>query len=88
MPRHPTHRHVLRDLIETIRKTQSEFAQMIGVETITVNRIVNGSLKISDDLAIRIHVATGIDIQELRKGSKGRLIEYCRGEYSAESFVR
>src|SRR4051812_9741462 len=63
MPRRPTHRHIMRDLRHTIRKTQAEFALMAGVKPITINRIENGSIKrVSAELAVRIHVATGISV--------------------------
>jgi transcriptional regulator with XRE-family HTH domain len=89
MPRAVTHRHVLRDLRGTIGKTQSQLAQMIGVQPITVNRIENGSLKkISPHLAVRIQLATGISISELVKGQGGKLIDCFGRPYSNETFAR
>jgi transcriptional regulator with XRE-family HTH domain len=89
MPRAASHRHVLRDLRRTIGKTQAQFAQMIGVQPITVNRIENGSLKkISPHLAVRIQVATGISITELTKGPRGKLIDSFGHTYSNETFSR
>ena len=88
MPRAATHRHVLRDLRRTIGKTQAQFAQMVSVQPITINRIENGSLKeISPNLAVKIHVATGISISELAKGSAGKLIDHFGSPYSNKTFA-
>jgi hypothetical protein len=61
---------------------------MVGVKPITINRIENGSLDLSPDLAAKIHVSTGISIDELAKGSKGRLLDQIGRPYSGETFSR
>lgn len=87
MPRKPSHPHVLRDLRNTIGKTQAEFATMVGVKPITINRIENGTLAISALLSIRIQVQTGISISELAKGRRGKLIDHFGGRYTADRFA-
>lgn len=86
MPRMATHPHVLRDLRGTIGQTQARFAQMVGVKPITINRIENGSLLLSPDLAIRIQLATGVSIDELTKGTTGKLLDHFGRRYSSDSF--
>jgi transcriptional regulator with XRE-family HTH domain len=87
MPRPETHRHVLRDLRRTIKRTQLQFAKMLGVSRVYVNKIENGQLPISPALAVRVHVLTGISIDELAKGSTGKLIDHFGRPYSAETFI-
>jgi transcriptional regulator with XRE-family HTH domain len=87
MPRPETHRHVLRDLRHAIRRTQSQFAKMLGVSRVYVNKIENGQMQVSPALAIRVHVLSGISIDELTKGSAGKLIDHFGRPYSAETFI-
>jgi transcriptional regulator with XRE-family HTH domain len=78
----------MRNLRRTIGQTQAQFAQMVGVQPITINRIENGSLKeISPHLAVRIHVTTGISISELAKGPAGKLIDHFGRPYSNKTFA-
>jgi DNA-binding XRE family transcriptional regulator len=77
----------LRDLRNTIKRTQSQFAQMLGVARITVNKIENGQMKLPLSLAAKIHVLTGISLEELRKGPEGKLIDPLGNPYSAARFV-
>src|SRR5437867_2182187 len=86
MPRPVTHRHVLRDLRHAIKCTQSQFAKLLGVSRVYVNKIENGQLPISP-LALRVHALTGISIDELAKGSAGKLIDHFGRPYSAETFI-
>ena len=87
MPRPVTHAHVLRDLRNTIKLTQSQLAQRLGIARITVNKIENGKIKLPPALAARIHILTGISLEELGKGSEGRLVDHFGNPYSAERFV-
>jgi transcriptional regulator with XRE-family HTH domain len=87
MPRPVRHRHVLRDLRHAIKRTQSQFAKLLGVSRVYVNKIENGQLPVSVALAIRVHVLTGISIDELTKGSAGKLIDHFGRPYSAETFI-
>jgi transcriptional regulator with XRE-family HTH domain len=87
MPRPVRHRHVLRDLRHAIKRTQSQFAKLLGVSRVYVNKIENGQLPVSVALASRVHVLTGISIDELTKGSAGKLIDHFGRPYSAETFI-
>jgi transcriptional regulator with XRE-family HTH domain len=82
-----THPHVLRDLRGTIGQTQAQLAQMIGVQPITINRIENGSLKMSSRVGALIYLATGISVSELAKGSDGKLIDHFGRPYSNKTFA-
>src|SRR5262249_43794050 len=81
------HRHVLRDLRHAIKRTQLQFAKFLGVSRVYVNKIENGQLPLPVTLAVRVHVLTGISIDELKKGSAGKLIDHFGNPYSAESFI-
>lgn len=87
MPRPVRHRHVLRDLRHAIKRTQSQFAKLLGVSRVYVNKIENGQLPVSPAVAVRVHVLTGISIDELNKGSAGKLIDHFGRPYSAETFI-
>ena len=87
MPRPPTHRHVLRDLRNVIKCTQLQFAKLLGVSRVYINKIENGQIAVSPSLAIRVHVLTGISVDELAKGPDGKLIDLIGKPYSAETFV-
>jgi transcriptional regulator with XRE-family HTH domain len=88
MPRPVTHRHVLRDLRHTIRRTQAQFAKLLGVSRVYVNKIENGQQEVSPSLAVRIQIVTGISIEELAKGPEGKLIDYIGRPYYPETFIR
>ena len=88
MPRPPTHRHVLRDLRETIKMTQAALAEAVGVSTVAVNRIENGSLRLSAPVALRISLATGLSMRELMRGKNGRLVDASGEPYTDTTFKR
>ncbi|MDE6436731.1 MAG: helix-turn-helix domain-containing protein, partial [Muribaculaceae bacterium] len=46
----------IRYLITRMRKTQSQFAELIGVEAPNFSRILNGHVKFTDAMANRIVV--------------------------------
>jgi transcriptional regulator with XRE-family HTH domain len=87
MPRPVTHRHVLRDLRHAIKHTQAQFAKLLGVSRVYINKIENGQMAVSPSLAIRVHVTTGINIDELAKGPDGKLVDLIGKPYSAETFI-
>lgn len=86
MPRPPSHRHVVRDLRNVLGKTQAQFAEMAGVKASAINRIENGSLKLSPSLAHKISGATGADVEELVKGPKGQLLSLFGHPYTKDTF--
>src|SRR5215831_3241858 len=87
MPRPVTHRHVLRDLRQKIKRTQDQFAKLLGVSRIYINKIENGEMPISPSLAFRIHILTGISVDELAKGSEGKLLDLIGRPYEEQSFT-
>src|SRR5262245_54777033 len=87
MPRPVKHRHVLRDLRHAIKRTQAQFAKLIGVSRVYINKIENGQSPVSPAVAVRVHVLTGISIDELTKGSAGKLIDHFGKPYSVETFI-
>jgi len=87
MPRPVTHRHVLRDLRNTIKRTQAQFAKLLGVSRVYVNKIENGQMQISPSLALRVHALTGISVDELAMGSEGKLVDLTGRQYRPETFA-
>ncbi len=61
MPRKPRLTHPLRDVRHCLNMTQPAFAKFIGCSAITVQRIENRTLKMSDKIADRILEATGVN---------------------------
>src|SRR5262245_57991580 len=87
MPRPTTHRHILGDLRRKIKRTQAQFAKLLGVSRIYINKIENGQTPVSPSLAIRVHILTGINIDELVKGCEGKLIDAAGRPYEEETFI-
>ncbi len=87
MPRPVSHRHVMRDLRQKINRTQAQFAKLVGVSRVYINKIENGQIQISPSLAARVHGATGINIDELVKGSEGKLIDLLGRTYEEGTFI-
>jgi transcriptional regulator with XRE-family HTH domain len=78
----------MRDLRQKIKRTQAQFAKLVGVSRVYINKIENGQIQISPSLAARVHAATGINIEELVKGSEGKLIDLLGSPYEEGSFIR
>lgn len=55
----------LRSVLEM---TQAEFAQLVGVSVISIKKIECGTLALSDNLARRIFLQTGVDAASLKSG--------------------
>jgi DNA-binding XRE family transcriptional regulator len=72
MPRKPTHRSIVRDIRVVLGLTQTALAKRLGTTTITINRIENGSLKISRRLALRLSWSTGVKYQDIVTNAPGR----------------
>lgn len=68
MPRKPRFLHPVRQVRNCLGHTQESFAKLIGCSAITVQRIENGSLKLSPRLAERIMDATGALPRSLLRG--------------------
>ena len=59
----------IRYLITRMRKTQSQFAELIGVEAPNFSRILNGHVKFTDAMANRIVVNLGVSKDWLLYGT-------------------
>ena len=88
MPIRPRHSHPLRLIRTILGKTQTQFGLLVGVSAITIKRIENGNLALSDSLAARISAATGALQVELLKGSKGKAQGIDGRPYTLEIFQR
>lgn len=87
MPRKPAFIHPLRKVREATRRTQKEFANLVGRSTPTIQSIENGKLALSDELAQLIFIATGADPTELKKGRRGRAIGWKnRAPYTSATY--
>ncbi len=61
MPRKPSFIHPVRALRSAVGMSQEVFATALGCAAISVKRVENGSLKLSDDLADAMSLRTGAD---------------------------
>lgn len=59
MPRTPSNPHPLRDVREAARITQAKLAKRIGVATVTIQKIENGKLAITGEIAEKLRLALG-----------------------------
>lgn len=51
--------YYLKDIIDSMDVTQEEFAKRLGVSGKTISKLVNGSISLSDDIAIRLSTMLG-----------------------------
>ena len=86
MPRKPKILHALRVIRKCLGHTQASFAAYIGCSTITIQRIENGSLRISPKLANVIMEATGADPAALRSTTTGKAMDMAGHKYTKSSF--
>ena len=70
-------------LRKLIKKSQSQFAAMIGVSIHTIISVENGRNQLSENLARRIEIATGAD---LRRRHKDRVAAVGGGTFSKNAF--
>jgi transcriptional regulator with XRE-family HTH domain len=77
----------MRDLRQKINRTQAQFAKLVGVSRVYINKIENGQMQISPALAARVHGSTGINIDELDKGSEGKLLDLLGKPYEQATFI-
>lgn len=68
MPRKPRFSHPVRQVRTCLGLSQTDFAKLIGCSTVAVQRIENGSLRLSPQRAITILEATGADPVSLLEG--------------------
>jgi DNA-binding XRE family transcriptional regulator len=69
MPKRPRFIHPVRQVRTCLSHTQASFAKLLGCATITVQRVENGSLRLSEKLANTILEATGTNPTALLKGN-------------------
>lgn len=86
MPRKPKFKHPLRRVRECLGYTQAGFSKLIGCSPITVQRIENGSLRMSQKLAYVIMEATGAEPQRLQEGGDQIALDMQGKEYSRASY--
>jgi transcriptional regulator with XRE-family HTH domain len=68
MARKPKHSHPVRELRAIIQKTQSQFADMIGIKADTLKKYENRQREMPKGVAKLIHVATGAHTRFLMAG--------------------
>ncbi len=74
----------IRYLITRMRKTQSQFAEMIGVEAPNFSRILNGHVKFTDAMANRIVVNLGVSKDWLLNGTD---VPFPKAETTVPTYV-
>lgn len=62
MPRKPTNQHPLRQVREIAGLTQAQLAKRIGVATVTIQKIENGNLPMTREVAEKIHGQLGCHV--------------------------
>jgi transcriptional regulator with XRE-family HTH domain len=91
MPRPPKARHFVRDIRNALGWTQTDLADRIGVAPITVKRIENRTLKMSDVFATRLYWETGFNGVFAGLDSNGGLVFVHRdgktGPYTKEDYA-
>ena len=87
MPRKPSNRSIIREIRQVLGWTQLQLANRLGVTLSTLNRVENGSLKISRRLALRLCWATGVPYADIVSNKEGPP-QTLRGPLSPETLVR
>jgi len=86
MPRKPRFIHPVRQVRTCLGHSQPSFAKLIGCSAITVQRVENGSLKLSRKLAASILEATGADPVSLLAGCDAKAMDTMGREYTKEAY--
>ncbi|MBM3877033.1 MAG: helix-turn-helix transcriptional regulator [Verrucomicrobia bacterium] len=86
MPKPPKIIHPVRQVRKCLGHTQASFAKLVGCSAIAIQRIENGSLKLSPKLAHAIAEATKADPKILLKGPGTTALDAMGQCYSKESF--
>jgi transcriptional regulator with XRE-family HTH domain len=88
MPKKPQINHPVRQVRTALGHTQPRFAKLVGCSTIAIQRIENGSLKLSPKLAYAIAEATHADPRSLLQGVDAIALDVGGEPYSKPSFER
>jgi len=87
MPRPPTHEHPLRDICKAATLSQKEMAHLANISVSMVQKIQNGVEPLTSNLAFRIHIQTGCDLEADSKGSLSIRATKDRSPYTREDFT-
>lgn len=85
MPKKPRIDHPVRHIRKSLGHTQAGFAKLVGCSAIAIQRIENGSLKLSPKLAHAIASATNADPESLLQGPCGTALDRLGQPYTKES---
>jgi DNA-binding XRE family transcriptional regulator len=85
MPKKPKIDHPVRQVRTCLGHTQPSFAKLVGCSAITIQRIENGSLKLSPKLAHTIAEATNADPLTLLQGPGRAVLDRMGKAYSKDS---
>jgi transcriptional regulator with XRE-family HTH domain len=85
MPKKPLIDHPVRQVRTCLGHTQESFAKLVGCSAIAIQRIENGSLKLSPKMAYAIAEATNADPITLLKGSGTNSLDRFGSPYSKNS---
>ena len=61
---------VLRTTLKILGLTQKQFAERLGIASVTLEKFLNGDTAISENLASRISAETGVDFAQLLTNSE------------------
>ena len=86
MPKQPKINHPVRQVRTCLGHTQAGFAKLVGCSAIAIQRIENGSLKLSPKLAHAIAEATKAAPESLLKGPGTAALDALGQPYTRESF--
>jgi DNA-binding XRE family transcriptional regulator len=85
MPRKPRFIHPVRQVRTCLGHSQETFAKLIGCSPVAVERIENGTLKLSQKLAISILEATGADPVSLLAGPDSNALDFGGRPFTKEA---
>src|SRR5258707_11513121 len=79
--------HVVTRIREALGLSRQELARRIGVSNVYLSKIEHGERELTDEIAFRIFVETGVPRAELLKGKNGRAIDVFGKEITKESYA-
>lgn len=85
MPKKPHIDHPVRHVRKSLGHTQAGFAKLVGCSAIAIQRIENGTLKLSAKLAHAIASASNADPQSLLQGQGATALDRMGQSYTKES---
>ena len=85
MPKKPRILHPVRQVRNCVKLTQPQFAKLVGCSAIAIQRVENGSLKLSPKLAHTVAEATNADPATLLQGPGATVLDRMDHPYSKDS---